>query len=50
MIKIKPVKSKKELKQFIMFPYKLYKIDPNWGPPLIMDQKNFFNPKKKSLL
>lgn len=46
MIKIKPVISKKELKQFIMLPFKLYKNDPNWVPPLIMDQKNFFNPKK----
>ena len=29
-----------------MLPFKLYKNDPNWVPPLIMDQKNFFNPKK----
>ncbi|MCF7859304.1 MAG: GNAT family N-acetyltransferase [Candidatus Cloacimonetes bacterium] len=46
MTEIIPVKSKIELKQFIMFPFKLYKSDPNWVPPLIMEQKNFFNPKK----
>ncbi len=41
MIKIKPVETKKELKQFIMLPFELYKNDPNWVPPLIMDQKKF---------
>ena len=46
MIKIKPVISKKDLKQFIMLPFELYRNDPNWVPPLIMDQKNFFNEKK----
>ena len=46
MIKIIPVKTKKELKQFIMLPFKLYKNDPYWVAPLIMDQKNFFDPKK----
>ena len=45
-MKIVPVKSKKDLKKFIMFPFKLYKNDPHWVAPLILDQKNFFNPKK----
>jgi len=46
MINIKSVQTKKDLKQFIMLPFKLYKNDPHWVAPLIMDQKNFFNPKK----
>jgi len=46
MITIVPVATAKQLKQFIMLPYELYKDDPNWVPPLIMDQKNFFNPAK----
>ena len=46
MIKIIPVKTKKELKQFIMLPFKLYKNDSHWVAPLITDQKNFFDPKK----
>ena len=46
MIEIKPVQTKKDLKKFIMLPFKLYKNDPNWVAPLIMDQKNFFNPQK----
>jgi len=45
-VKIVPVDSKKQLKSFIMLPFELYKNDPNWVPPLIMDQKKFFDPKK----
>jgi len=46
MIKIVAVSSPKQLKSFIMLPFELYKDDPNWVAPLIMDQKNFFNPAK----
>ena len=45
-MKIMPVRSKKDLMDFIKLPFQLYKNDPNWVPPLIMDQKDFFNPKK----
>lgn len=46
MIEIVAVSSPKQLKSFIMLPFELYKDDPNWVAPLIMDQKNFFNPAK----
>jgi len=46
MIKIIPVKTKKELHNFIKLPFTLYKNDPNWIPPLIMDMKAKFNPQK----
>jgi GNAT superfamily N-acetyltransferase len=45
MIAIKAVSTKKDLRDFIMLPFKLYKNDPNWVPPLISDQKKFFSPK-----
>lgn len=45
-IQIVPVKSKKDLKKFILLPWKIYRGNPYWVPPLIMDQKNMFNPKK----
>lgn len=41
-----PVTNKKELKSFIMLPFRLYEADPNWVPPLIRDQYNFFDPHK----
>ncbi|MBW6514778.1 MAG: GNAT family N-acetyltransferase [Candidatus Syntrophosphaera sp.] len=44
MITIKAVSSKKDLSNFIMLPFALYKNDPNWVPPLISDQKKFFSP------
>ena len=46
MYKIREVKTKKELKAFVKFPFTLYKGNQNWVPPLIMDELNVFNPKK----
>lgn len=46
MINIQPVKTKKDLKQFILFPWKIYARDPNWVPPLIMEMKEKLNPEK----
>jgi hypothetical protein len=45
-IKVREVKSKKDLKAFIYLPEKLYKNDPNWIPPIYMDEFEYFNPKK----
>jgi hypothetical protein len=39
-IEIKEVVSKADLKQFIRFPYGLYKNHPYWVPALDMDEKN----------
>jgi GNAT superfamily N-acetyltransferase len=36
---VKPVASRRERKQFLQFPWTLYRGDPNWVPPLRMDQK-----------
>ncbi|OVE81974.1 hypothetical protein BVY03_01615 [bacterium K02(2017)] len=46
MIKIIPVKSKKEKKHFINLPYHLYKNEAHWIPPLKLERKEFFDPKK----
>jgi hypothetical protein len=35
-----------DLSAFIKFPYRLYKNDPNWVPPLISERRDFFNPTK----
>jgi ribosomal protein S18 acetylase RimI-like enzyme len=37
-VQIKEVTTKKELKQFIEFPFSLYKGHPYWIPPLLMDE------------
>jgi len=46
MLKIEMVLTKKQLKQFIMLPFELYKDDPAWVPPLIPEQYKFFNARK----
>ena len=38
--------NKRELKTFIKFPWRIYRDDPNWVPPLILDQLQFFTPGK----
>lgn len=40
------VTNKRELKEFIIFPWKVYKGDPNWVPPLISERKQFLDPEK----
>jgi GNAT superfamily N-acetyltransferase len=45
-ITIKPVQNNKDLKLFIKVPWEIYKNDPVWVPPLIIDRKNLLNRKK----
>jgi hypothetical protein len=45
-VSIEEVKNSRELKNFIQFPWKIYKGDKNWVPPLISERKEFFNPQK----
>jgi len=45
-IDIQPVKNKRDLKAFIKLPWKLYRDDPNWVPPLILDMKKILDRNK----
>ncbi len=45
-IQIEQVTDKKGLSEFVRFPFKLYRGDSNWVPPLIEERQDFFNPKK----
>lgn len=46
MINIKEVKNKKEMKQFVTFPFSLYRNNKFWIPPLIKDEINNFDTSK----
>lgn len=46
MIKIVEVKTKRDLNKFVEFPHKLYKGNKYYCPPLAIDERNNFNPKK----
>jgi hypothetical protein len=45
-ITVKPVTTKSELNQFIKFPWKIYRDDKHWVPPLLMEQKTLLDKQK----
>ncbi len=45
-IQIKTVESKKDLKKFVKFPYKIFKDNKYWVPQLMLDEMEMFNKKK----
>src|SRR5215831_7895257 len=44
-VEIKEVRNKNEWHQFIKLPWKIYKNDPLWVPPLLFDFKKQLNQK-----
>ena len=45
-VSIQPWEIKSNLTEFIKFPWQVYKDDPNWVPPLLVERKEFFDKKK----
>lgn len=45
MITIVEVTSKRQMREFVKYPFLLYKDNPYWIPPLIQDEIDSFNPK-----
>lgn len=45
---IRKVETKKDKKEFASFPWKIYKYDPLWVPPLWRDMLSIFNREKNS--
>ncbi len=46
MVTIKEISSKKDITQFVKFPFKLYKDNPYWVPSLIKDEVDSFDKNK----
>jgi hypothetical protein len=44
VVRVQPVKSGTDLDRFLKLPFRLYRDDPNWVPPLISDLKNTLTP------
>jgi GNAT superfamily N-acetyltransferase len=38
-VEIRPVKDRRDLRRFIRLPFSLYRREPNWVPPLLMDER-----------
>ncbi len=49
-MEIRVVSNRRDLREFINFPYRLYRDDPVWVPPLRSEQKAQFNPDKNPML
>ena len=47
---IRTVEGKRDLKQFLELPYRLYKDDPVWVPPLRSEQAGQMDPKRNPML
>ena len=43
-LSIQPAVTQRELKRFVMFPWRIYRDDPNWVPPLIAGQMDKLTP------
>jgi GNAT superfamily N-acetyltransferase len=50
VVNITPVNTRKDLEAFIDLPYKIYKSDPIWVPPLRDEQRGQFDPVRNPLL
>lgn len=48
-ITIQEVKTNKDLKAFLRFPWKIYRGDPHWVPPLLKEYAFHFSPKNPFL-
>src|SRR5690606_39673505 len=46
MITIKEVSGKRAMREFVEFPFTIYKNNPYWIPPLIQDEIDSFDPAK----
>ncbi len=45
-IQIQKVITRHDLRTFVKFPWRVYKGDPNWVPPLISERLDYLNPEK----
>ena len=45
-VSIERVTTRKQLDEFLELPYRIYAGDPNWVAPLLMERRDFLDPKK----
>jgi len=43
-VEVRPVRSRRELRAFVRFPWRVYRGDPNWVPPLLSERWRYLNP------
>ena len=45
-VEIKEISSRRELRRFVCFPFRLYRNDPHWIPPMIRGEMETLDPGK----
>jgi GNAT superfamily N-acetyltransferase len=45
-LEVREVRSRRDLNRFVKLPWRIYAEDPHWVPPLLVDVKEFLNPRK----
>jgi GNAT superfamily N-acetyltransferase len=46
MVRVVPIRGRRDLQRFLKFPWRIYGGNPLWVPPLLFDQKKLLNPHK----
>lgn len=49
MVHVRKIQTRREIRDFVMLPFQLYKEDSSWVPPLIHEMKNLLRGKNNSL-
>jgi GNAT superfamily N-acetyltransferase len=49
LCQVQAVASSTDLDAFIQFPYRLLRAESHWVPPLLMERRDFYDPKKNPL-
>src|SRR2546423_15634466 len=45
-VEVRPVRSRGELKRFIRLPWRIYRNEPLWVPPLVYERRRFLDRSK----
>ncbi|MBN1836107.1 MAG: GNAT family N-acetyltransferase, partial [Spirochaetales bacterium] len=45
-VEIREVRDRRQMREFIHFPFRLYRRNPYWIPPLLLDEWNTLSPRK----
>jgi GNAT superfamily N-acetyltransferase len=45
-VEVKPVASRRDLARFIKLPWRIYRNEPRWVPPLISERRRFLDPRR----
>jgi len=48
-VQVRPASGPGDIEAFIRFPYALHADSPHWVPPLLMERRDFMNPRKNPL-